>query len=65
MEKKYCNVCNREVLEANGNLVHNGGGEFEQKCMNCGWTGGQVGKFSTCPSCGNQTSLVDTHRAQV
>lgn len=46
-----------------GGIVHVNGGTVEQKCRNCGWRGGQVGKFSNCPRCGDGTQLVDDHNA--
>ena len=59
-----CLVCGKEIVETeNGTKVHIGGGAVEQKCRNCGWSGGQYGKYSQCPRCGDMTSLVDDHNA--
>ena len=64
-QNRHCSDpnCEIEVMEIDSNIVHLGGGEMMQKCQNCGFVGGQVGRFSQCPRCGDQTSLVDDHRA--
>lgn len=60
-----CKTCGKPVVEANGNLVHEGAGIVEQECKNpaCGWKGGQYGGYSSCPRCGDATSLVNNHSA--
>ena len=62
---KNCATCGKPVALVNGSYVHDGGGTVEQKCKNpaCNWKGGQVGKFSSCPRCGDATQLVDDHIA--
>lgn len=61
---RNCKVCGQPVVENEfGVVVHVGGGQINQKCRSCGWNGGQVGKFSTCPRCGDGTNLIDEHTA--
>lgn len=62
-QQKNCATCGKPVVDNNGVLAHVGAGVIEQKCKNCGWSGGQYGKFSQCPRCGDMTSLVDDHVA--
>ena len=62
-ENKDCTNCQKPVIDTGSGIVHVGGGELTQKCQNCGWKGGQVGRFSQCPRCGDQTSLIDDHMA--
>lgn len=62
-QEKPCASCSKPVVLIGGGWVHVGGGTVEQKCRNCGWSGGQVGKFSNCPRCGDGTQLVDDHSA--
>ena len=63
-ENRNCAKCGKPVTDnGTGGVAHNGAGTVEQKCQNCGWMGGQYGKFSQCPRCGDQTSLVDDHYA--
>lgn len=64
MENTNCKVCGKPVIDTGNGMVHAGGGTVEQHCRNCGWSGGQVGKFLQCPRCGDATNLVDTHNAQ-
>ena len=59
---RNCTSCGKPVAEINGMVVHEGGGRVEQKC-GCGWSGGQLGKFSVCPRCGQTATLVDSHTA--
>ena len=67
--ERNCKTCGKPVIETksrfSSDVVHVGGGAVEQKCNNpaCGWKGGMAGKFSSCPSCGDATNLVDTHIA--
>lgn len=63
-EKKTCAKCGKSVIDTGGTLVHAGGGVYEQRCQNCNWTGGQAGGMEKCPSCGDETSLVNDHLAQ-
>ena len=62
-----CAICGLPVVKIAHNdvVVHVGGGSSMQKCKNqtCGWTGGQAGGFTTCPRCGDATSLVTDHVA--
>ena len=58
-----CKTCDEPVADVNGTLVHIGGGTMTQRCNHCGWKGGQIGRFSQCPRCSDQTSLVDDHAA--
>lgn len=58
-----CKTCGKPTVESPNGLAHVGGGETEQKCMNCGWTGGQPLGYSSCPRCGDGTSLINNHRA--
>ncbi len=61
---RICKQCGKVVIDTGTDgVVHNGAGTVEQRCKNCGWTGGQYGKFSQCPRCGDQTSLIDDHFA--
>lgn len=60
---RNCTSCGKPVIEVDGTLVHEGAGRVEQKCMSCGWTGGQFGKFTACPRCGDATALKDMHSA--
>lgn len=63
VQQKNCSICGKLVIDVNGTIVHAGGGVAEQKCQNCGWTGGQAGRYTQCPRCGDMTSLVDDHVA--
>lgn len=64
IEGKKCKVCGKPVIDTGtGGVVHAGGGTIEQGCRNCGWQGGQVGKFLNCPRCGDGTMLYDHHSA--
>lgn len=58
-----CKTCQKPVVESPNGLAHVGGGEIEQRCQNCGWTGGQPIGYEACPSCGDRTSLINGHRA--
>lgn len=60
---RSCKTCGKPVIETGENVVHADGGVYEQKCQNCGWTGGQAGGMTKCPSCGDETSLVNDHKA--
>jgi len=60
---RACKVCGKPVVETGDSVVHAGGGTVEQGCRNCGWQGGQVGKFLNCPRCGDGTMLYDHHSA--
>lgn len=62
-ENRNCAKCGKAVIDTNGVVVHVGGGTVEQHCRNCGWSGGQVGRFSKCPRCGDGTQLTDDHIA--
>lgn len=62
MNTMTCATCGKPVAEINGTKYHEGGGHVEQKC-GCGWSGGQLGKFSVCPRCGQTATLVDSHSA--
>lgn len=55
--------CKEEIIETDSGLAHIGGGEIVQNCRNCGFVGGQVGRYNQCPRCGDQTSLIDDHTA--
>jgi ribosomal protein S27AE len=62
--QKTCAKCGKPVIDTGtGGLVHVGGGTMEQKCGNCGWSGGQAGGFSQCPRCGDETQLSNDHAA--
>lgn len=59
-----CKVCSKTVLDnGQGVVVHVDGGMMEQRCKNCQWTGGQYGGYTSCPRCGDGTSLVNDHIA--
>jgi len=65
-QSRTCKVCGKEVVDNGaGGVAHVGGGTVEQECNSgsCGWRGGQYGKFSKCPRCGDGTQLVDDHQA--
>jgi hypothetical protein len=65
-QNRACKVCGKEVVNyGTDGIAHASGGTVEQVCKNpsCGWRGGQYGKFSQCPRCSDQTSLVDDHVA--
>ena len=65
-QPRTCAKCGQPVIDiGTGGLVHANGGTVMQRCNNpsCGWTGGQVGKYSNCPRCGDGTQLVDDHVA--
>ena len=65
-QNHLCKICGKEVFDnGTGGVVHAGGGTTMQRCKNCGWTGGQIGKFVQCPRCGDCTSLVDDHNALI
>ena len=64
-ENRSCKICGKPVIDmGNGEVVHSQGGTVEQRCRSCGWGGGQVGKFTNCPRCGDATNLSDDHIAQ-
>ena len=63
MSETNCKTCGKPVVDNDGMLAHEGGGVTTQGCKNCGWTGGQYGKYSQCPRCGDGTSLFDDHYA--
>lgn len=61
---RNCKTCGKPVIDmGTGGIVHDGGGVTQQKCQNCKWTGGQAGRYSQCPRCGDMTSLIDEHSA--
>lgn len=61
---RACAVCGKPVIDnGTGNIAHESGGVTTQKCQNCGWMGGQYGRYTQCPRCGDETSLVDDHNA--
>ena len=62
-ENRNCKTCGKPVVDTGDTVVHTGGGMVEQRCRNCGWMGGQVGRFSQCPRCGDATQLVNDHNA--
>ena len=64
--ERPCKVCGSPVVENSfGGMVHVGGGSMMQKCKNpsCGWSGGQIGGFTSCPRCGDSTQLSNEHQA--
>lgn len=64
IQKKSCVKCGKAVMILSaGTIVHDGAGTVEQRCKSCGWTGGQIGKYITCPRCGDMTNLLDDHIA--
>ena len=64
--QRPCKVCGQPVVDTGSVMVHVGGGAVTQKCQNpsCGWVGGQAGKFTACPRCGDGTRLIDDHKAE-
>ena len=63
-ENRNCAKCGKPVIKNDsGVIAHIGGGIVEQRCNNCGWTGGQYGGFTQCVRCGDSTSLVNDHYA--
>ena len=63
-QSRVCATCGKPSIDTGtGGIVHAGGGTVEQRCRNCGWTGGQIGRYPQCPRCGDQTLLVDDHAA--
>lgn len=65
-QTRNCKTCGKPVIDTGtAGIVHAEGGTVTQRCQNpsCGWTGGQVDKFSNCPRCGDGTQLVDDHIA--
>ena len=64
MEELKCKKCGKPVVNFGiDGIAHNGAGETEQKCQNCGWVGGQAGGYTKCPRCGDATNLVNDHSA--
>lgn len=63
MSEKVCAKCGKQVFVTDNGIVHDGGGIYEQRCRNCGWSGGQIGNYQRCPRCGDQTSLISDHVA--
>lgn len=49
---------------ANGVIVHVGGGRTVQRCTYCPWMGSQAGGFTRCPGCGEEHALVKHHDAE-
>lgn len=64
-KNKNCKVCGKPVIDTGGTIAHADGGVYEQRCQNCNWKGGQAGGVSKCPSCGDETSLINNHQAQI
>lgn len=66
MEKRNCTQCGKPVVITENGVIHEGGGMYEQRCENpsCGWRGGQVGSFQSCPRCGDSSFLKDDHVAR-
>ncbi|MEX2053048.1 MAG: hypothetical protein WD898_02365 [Candidatus Paceibacterota bacterium] len=62
-QESKCKTCGKPTVDTGSSVVHVGGGIMEQRCRNCGWVGGQVGKFVQCPRCGDETQLDDDHSA--
>lgn len=62
-QRKSCAKCGKPVILTPNGWVHEGGGMYEQKCRECGWSGGQAGSYQACPRCGNSIALVDDHVA--
>lgn len=62
-KNRACKTCGKPVVDNDGSVAHDGGGMITQTCKNCGWSGGQYGKYTQCPRCGDMTSLVDDHAA--
>jgi len=65
-ENRNCKVCGKPLVDTGmGGTAHAEGGEMAQRCKNpsCGWSGSQVGKFTSCPRCGDSTQLADDHMA--
>lgn len=63
-QSRKCATCGKPIIDnGTGGIAHVNGGMVEQKCENCGWMGGQYGKFVQCPRCGDETSLIDHHAA--
>ena len=62
-----CKSCGQAVAETSQGLVHVGGGRTVQVCQNgaCGWKGGQMGEFQSCPACGRADTLIIEHTASV
>lgn len=64
-QQRNCAVCGKPVVDnGTGGVAHIGGGAVEQKCRNCGWSGGQYQKFVHCPRCGDSTQMYDDHSAK-
>lgn len=62
-ENRNCKTCGKPVIVTGENVAHADGGVMEQNCQNCNWKGGQAGGFTKCPSCGDETSLINNHKA--
>ena len=63
-QNRVCATCGKPVVDTGtAGFVHVGGGQMEQKCRNCGWTGGQVGRYYQCPRCGDATQFGNDHIA--
>lgn len=63
-QSRVCQVCGKPVVDmGTGGLAHIGGGVITQQCWHCGWSGGQAGGFTNCPSCGDGKELSNEHSA--